>query len=172
MAIKKSIIYTGLGIAMLILAGGLSFVYFKKAEPLPQADQFTEICIAPVLAGKDVGEACRTVEHIQETYNVDIKALIENRRARLADTARRIATGELQDPLVYKACIARGDCEDVPLLPPDVDTSDPSKLTRDQLAISTAFWDLAEKDKMTKPVCDLISECRVMVKLSVVDYGF
>lgn len=144
----------------------------KEAELGAQVSQFTEICVDPVLAGKSVGEACRSLAHIRETYDLDIAAHIENRRARMAKTARGIVDGTFSDPLIYKACIARGDCEDVPLLPPDVDTSDPKKLTKEQQAISAAFWDLAEKDKMTSPVCDLIPECRAMVKLSVIDYGF
>jgi len=172
MSLKISKIYLGLGAAALLLAGALFFHIIKDgAQPTP-VDPFMSACVDPVLAGRDVGEACRSIENIRATYNIDIAAQIEARRTRMAETARRIAAGELQDPLLYKACIARDECAEVPLLPPEVDTADPDKLTPAQLEISTAFWDLAEQKKMTRPVCDLIPECKAVVKLGVIKYGF
>lgn len=171
MALRISKLHIGLGVAAVLLLAGLGFFVMKQGEQSP-VDPFITACVEPALAGYEVGEACRSVENIRATYNVDIEAQIEKKRARMAQTAQRIAAGELQDPLLYKACIARDECAEVPLLPPGVDTTDLSKLTKAQLEISTAFWDLAEKKKMTRPVCDLIPECRAMVKLDVIKYGF
>lgn len=157
-------------LALPLIAAGVYYLHIQKNPDQAQGDLFTTACITPVLGGeKNIGEACRSLQGIKETYNIDIKAVIDDRYQKMADTARRIASGELREPHIYKACIARNECAEVPLVDVDID---PAKMTAEQEAASTAFWDLAEKNKITEPVCALIPECQAMVKLEVIDYGF
>lgn len=172
MTLRISKLHIGLVAAVIVLLAVGIYSSTRKDGMQTSVDPFLTACVEPALAGFEVGQACRSIENIRATYNIDIEAQIEKKRARMAATAQRIAADELQDPLIYKACIARDECAEVPLLPPGVDISDPSRLTKSQLEISTAFWDLAEKKKMTPSVCNLIPECRAMVKLSVINYGF
>ncbi len=166
----SSLIYAGLGVGALALAGTLLFHIQKERVESSVLEPFLKACVEPVLAGKnDVGPACRSPQAITDTYNIDIKGHIDARHALMKTTARRIADGELLKPQDYKACIASDQCAEVPLLPADVD---PEKMTPEQRLTSEIFWDLVEQDRMTKPVCDLIAECQVMVKLNVIDYGF
>ena len=166
----SSLIYAGLGVGALAVAGGLIFHIQKERVEASSLEPFLSACVEPVLAGKDdVGAACRSMQAITDTYNINIKGHIDARHALMKKTARRIADGELLKPQDYKACIASDQCAEVPLLPANVD---PEKMTAAQRLASETFWDLAEQDNMTKPVCDLIPECQVMVKLKVIDYGF
>ncbi len=166
----SSLIYAGLGIGALAVAGALVFHMQKERVEASALEPFLTACVEPVLAGKDdVGAACRSTQAITDTYNINIKDHIDARHALMKTTARRIADGELLKPQDYKACIVSDQCAEVPLLPANVD---PEKMTAEQRLASEAFWDLVEQDRMTKPVCDLIPECQVMAKLKVIDYGF
>lgn len=166
----SSLIYAILGVGALALAGVLIFHMQKERGDSGALALFVAACVDPVLAGKDdVGEACRSLQAIRETYNVDIKAHIDARHALMKQTARRIAGGELRKPQDYERCIARDECAEVPLLPAGVD---PEKMTAEERAVSEIFWDLAEQEKMTKPVCGMMPECQAMTKLKVIDYGF
>lgn len=166
----SSFVYMGLGLGALAVAVGLFFHIQKGRVETGALEPFVKACVEPVLAGKDdVGAACRSAQAIADTYNVDIKAHIEARHALMKATARRIAGGELLKPQDYKACIASGQCAEVPLLPHNVD---PEKMTAEQRLASEAFWDLAEQDRMTRRVCDLIPECRAMGQLKVIDGEF
>lgn len=166
----SSFIYAALGLGAFAVAGGLFFHMKKEPVEAGALAPFLQACVEPVLAGKDdVGAACRSSQAIADTYNVDIKAHITARHELMKTTARRIAAGQLLKPQDYKACIATGACAEVPLLSADVD---PEKMTARQRTASEAFWNLAEQDRMTPSVCDLIPECRVMVKLNAIDYGF
>ncbi|QQG36173.1 MAG: hypothetical protein HYS17_11905 [Micavibrio aeruginosavorus] len=162
-------------IVMLLLAGGLAGLWLSQAGLRAQGggeSRFIRECVtAPPESA--VPESCRSEDAIKATYEgLDVRALIEKKRTRMASTARRIASGELQDPLRYKECIARGECAEVPLLPPDAAASDAAALTPEQQQISAAFWDLAEGDKLTAPVCEYIAECRALHKAGAIDFGF
>ncbi len=166
----SSLIYAGLGLGALAISAGLIFHMQKGRIEASALEPFLKACVEPVLVGKDdVGEACRSTQAIADTYNVDIKGHINARHALMKTTARRIADGELLTPQAYKACIANDQCAEVPLLASNVD---PEKMTAAQRVASETFWDLVEQDRMTQPVCDLIPECQVMVKLKAIDYGF
>ena len=159
-------------VCVLVLAAmsGAYYFHINRNGAGDQSETFTTACITPTLAGdENIGEACRSQKTIKDTYNLDVKARIDAQHKKMKETAKRIASGEMQDPQLYKACIRRDECAEVPLLAADVDSA---KMTAAQEHASTAFWDLAEKDKMTEPVCDLIPECQAMVKLGVIDYGF
>lgn len=170
----SSLILTGLGLGVLA-AGFLLFSNMEKKIALDEVESsslqpFMVACIEPVVAGNDnVGAACRSTDAIKDNYNVDIAAHINARHELMKKTARRIAEGELLKPQDYKQCIAQGACAEVPLLPANVD---PEKMNAEQRTTSEIFWDLAEKDEMTRAVCEIIPECRVMSKLKVIDYGF
>lgn len=170
----SSLLYAGLGLG--VLAIGFVLLQNMEKDLMTRGDTpssfhlFATACIEPVLAGKDdVGEACRSTAAIKQTYDVDIKSYIDARHDLMKKTARRIAEGDLLKPQDYKNCIAEGQCAEVPLLAANVD---PEKMNAEQRAASAIFWDLAEQDKMTLPVCNALPECRVMTKLKVLDYGF
>lgn len=161
-------------IMMLLLASGLAMLWFSQTGLRVSGNEgrFIRECVM-VPSESAVSESCRNEAAIKAAYGgIDVRVLIEKKRARMAATARRIAQGELQDPLRYKECIARGECAEVPLLPPDVTLSETAALTPAQQQISAAFWDLAEGESLTAPICEYIAECRVLHKTGAIDFGF
>lgn len=161
---------------MLLLAAGLAGLWYAAGSALPYADaesRFMRECVEVADNLKPLPETCRSEDSIRQAYGgLDVRVLIEKKRSRMSATARRIASGELQDPLRYKECIARGECAAVPLLPPALSGADIAQLTPTQQQISAAFWDLAEGDMLTAPVCESIPECRVLHSSGAFDFGF
>ncbi|MCM2344756.1 MAG: hypothetical protein NDJ24_09370 [Alphaproteobacteria bacterium] len=161
---------------MLVLAAGISGLWYSASGFYPQAaaeGRFRRDCVEGQGVAAAVPETCRSEYAIRAAYGgLDIRALVETKRRRMAATAHRIASGELQDPLHYKECIARGECAEVPLLPPAFSKMDSAHMTPEQQKISAAFWDLVESDRLTAPICEFIAECRVLNSAKIIDFGF
>ena len=148
-------------VAALAIIGGYMFIG-KKAES--GAAAFVRACILP---DEPTDPRCRSKADIKTAWEIDIDQLIEQRRALMVSTVRRMVSGELTKRDIYESCIIAGECAPVPLLPDHIDAAAIASST-DYLDTRKAFWQLAEDSPLTPEICNFMDICRAMRTAGVV----
>lgn len=149
----------------LLMAGYGVYMMASRAPSGTGVGAFVRACVQPETP-RD--ERCRSKDGIRAAWGVDVDAAIEERRALMVATVRRMVNGELTRRGVYDACVMRGECAPVPLLPAHVD---PAAVEggNDYLETRVAFWQLSEDTPLTPEICGFMDICRAMTALGVVN---
>lgn len=158
-------------IALVIaLMGACIYLGFRDNLPAGNADMFMEACVDKPLAGSTPGEYCHQISTIRRAYGVDPAVMIERQRILMAKTARRVASGELKRASAYEACISKGECAPVPLLP---DNADRNAVAGGSAYLETrkAFWQLTENHALTPEICTFIPVCKALRQAGAITFG-
>lgn len=125
---------------------------------------FVRACVLP---DEPTDVTCRDKAAIKDAWGIDIDLLIEQRRALMVSTVRRMVSGELIKRDVYQHCIAAAECAPVPMLPDHIDSAALASTTA-YLDTRKAFWQLAEDSPLTPEICTFMDICRAMRAAGVV----
>lgn len=129
-----------------------------QRQSAPAARDFMQSCVRTAIPDKRL---CGSLDAIRSHFNIDAATLIEQRRALMAKTAKRMAAGELRKPSHYQACIDRQECAAVPLLPAGV-TAASVAASNAHLETREAFWQLTEDSRLTPQICRFIEICHAL----------
>jgi hypothetical protein len=162
---------TPIALAVIMLAAAVLAVlgaYMFTGHHTSNAGEaaFVRACVMP---DEPSDARCRDRSAIKDAWGIDIDAMIENRRALMAATARRMVAGELLNRTAYEQCIAARQCAPVPLLPDHIDTASLASSTA-YLDTRKAFWQLAEGTVLTPEICAFMDICRAMRAAGVVTF--
>lgn len=131
----------------------------------PKYFQFNYDCFEPALTDQQAGPACNSANQIQNTYNIDIRSLIDNYYQKMKYTAQQIETKTFNDISQFETCLRDRQCVMIPLLPPEVDENQAQ--SREYLSIRKQFWSLIEDDAISSENCEYMDLCRAMRNLGV-----
>ncbi len=159
-------------VAVMIMAvvAALLAGYLMAAGPdaAPKAPEgvaaFVKTCVMP---DEPTDARCKNKADILAAWDVDIDALIEQRRVLMVSTVKRMVNGELRRHHLYENCIQQGDCAPVPLLPDNVDAASIASGNA-YLTTRKAFWQLAENSPLTPEICQFMDICRAMQAAGVI----
>lgn len=163
MAGNKSVIGNGGNNLMGVLCIGavavfvLAFTVMGKVS-VSGSQRFMETCVT-IEVPQD--EVCKSKSAIQDKFKISADALIERRRMMMVSTVQRIMSGELRKADAYHACIQRGECLPVPLLPENTDIARVAS-GQEYLDTRKAFWQLSENSKLTPEICAFIDVCKAL----------
>ena len=124
----------------------------------PKYVSFSDECYEPALKGQTPSRQCRSLNLIQNNYNVDVNAIIQNYYRKMQSTAQRFEKGRIKDRRQYENCLRRKDCVLIPLLPSGTDANAIDPSSQDHIAIRRQFWSLLDKDNMqiTPELCEFV----------------
>lgn len=142
--------------------------HFGWAWGEPAWVHFAEDCILPNISGQNTLPACRSAGSIQEQYNIDIRAAINEHFRKMQDTAKRIERGQMKSKEQYQDCLMRKQCAFIPLLPANADPERISRDSEDYLLTRRMFWSLINDTEISPEICEYMLLCRVMRDLSVI----
>jgi hypothetical protein len=183
---KREILYKKLNawledsraVSVTVLIGLAALMFTLRAvqtpEPPPpdpllagQYQSFYNNCVRAVLEMNVIPGSCATRAGIEKNYGVNIDDVMAANRARMINTARKIARGDILDDKAYRACIDRGECVDFPMAP-EGDRKDPSRMNRpENVAKRRLFWHLVNDGSMTPEVCAAMDVCRALQKIGI-----
>lgn len=138
---------------------------------IPDWVRFSHDCIEPVVNNLQPGMNCTTTSRIKEAYNIDVRKVLRDYKARMAQTALRIERGQIAQKKRYERCIAEKQCAEVPLLPARVDPASVDPKSQDYIEIRRPFWQLinTKPDELTVDICEYMLLCRVLTRVGALN---
>lgn len=142
--------------------------YLFNITGAPDWVRLNRQCIQPALNEQSTHPNCATTDMIFNNYNIDIIDEMRRYANRMRATAKQLDEGKLKRRHEYQACIQRGQCATIPLLPKGVDAEQIDPMSQDYLDIRQAYWSLVNDKTLTPAVCSLTPMCKAMVKMGLV----
>jgi hypothetical protein len=136
----------------------------------PKYVSFSDECYKPALNGQTPDRKCRSLNLIENNYNVNVNEIIQNYYRKMQATAQQFEKGRIKDRRQYESCLRRKDCAIIPLLPSGTDVSAINADSQDHIDIRRKFWSLLDKDnrQISPELCEFVEFCRVMRDMNVV----
>lgn len=145
-----------------------AIVQMQPAGYAADLDRFYDECIRHTLDASEIFVTCQTVESIQDAYKVDAMRYLDAHLALMIETARRVERGDFLTQEAYDACVARGECALIPLIP----ENQRERIGRDEdlQRKSRLFWHLIDRGTLTAGICSEMEVCQALYKIGLVDF--
>ncbi len=134
----------------------------------PDWVRFARDCIEP----DDITvKACTSLSAIRQRYNIDVMAVLNAYRAKMARTAQKVVDGKITKKIDYTNCLSSKQCAEIPLLPPEVSADQINTESDDYIQIRKPFWQLVNDKTITPEICAWIGLCRALGKTGAINPG-
>ncbi len=150
-----------------------SYEQYILAPILKRPDwvRYERECAEPLAQDLKPPASCKSLTQIKAVYNIDMNKVMQDYRARMSQTAKRVQKGQIKKKNQYQACIATKQCAEIPLLPPDVDADKIDPNSTDYLEVRRPFWQLINNNDISPEICNFMTLCRILLQSGAMDYN-